>query len=155
MQQNSHKYSVGDMVVVKAVKRCDYDTKRIYLEPSDSPNHGSEEFPAEIAGIIRESNSIGANAVGDILVTYDEGWQLDNEYVEGNLLPESTKYVGKMVWSIPSVNIIRMAGPIGSNRTSDGEFCIECNDFYKYAEKNHKLGLICWSCRDSVGWKYR
>lgn len=32
--------------------------------------------------------------------------------------------------------------------------CFECKQFYPYAEPNYGKQLVCWSCRDSLGWKY-
>lgn len=32
--------------------------------------------------------------------------------------------------------------------------CAECKQFYPYAIANFGEQLICWGCRDSMGWKY-
>lgn len=36
----------------------------------------------------------------------------------------------------------------------NGMTCLECKNGYPYAEPNFNDKLICWSCVDSLGWKY-
>lgn len=37
---------------------------------------------------------------------------------------------------------------------SSGMTCFECKNGYPYAEPNFNDKLVCWSCVDSLGWKY-
>lgn len=37
---------------------------------------------------------------------------------------------------------------------SDGEFCLDCKDFFPMARSNHSEGLVCYSCRSTYPWKW-
>lgn len=45
----------------------------------------------------------------------------------------------------------------GNTKTKDtaGMTCHECRGGYPYAEANFNDKLVCWSCRDSLRWKYK
>jgi hypothetical protein len=44
----------------------------------------------------------------------------------------------------------------GVSLKSYGHSCVECKDYFPYAEANMSDGrLLCYSCRSTCGWKYR
>lgn len=76
----------------------------------------------------------------------------DNTYYGWPIDEELRKVMGRN-W----VNF-EMLKPIGATLArsdSAGMVCIECKNGYPYAEPNYNDDkLVCWSCCDSLGWKY-
>lgn len=54
-------------------------------------------------------------------------------------------------WQIPYSSISSI---LTKKSLNSGCFCLECKEYYPYAVPNRENGLLCYSCRTSVGWKY-
>lgn len=81
------------------------------------------------------------------------------DFQDSDLAPEmiDTKiyggwYVGRD--AVRSFHAGTKAKLIEKQREEKPLACFECKQFYPYAENNYENKLVCWSCRDSLGWKY-
>jgi len=76
----------------------------------------------------------------------NQGWNLSNKIDET---------ISVYLVSIKTIHKIKSAAPKILLKKS-GHFCIECKNYYPYAEANMSDDrLLCYSCRSCYSWKYR
>lgn len=128
--------------------------------PSDIKLSDLQTSTFKIIGLNPKLNSENSEACIMIQASEDIGWTFINTEEVDEWKSLGWNFSSKLdldfcvlIISIKTVSSIKNSKGVSLKKY--GHFCIECKDYFPYAESNTTDDrLLCYSCRTTYGWKY-